>query len=30
VVFGLEMTIVGALEGAVTYGIGILLGQSGM
>jgi VIT1/CCC1 family predicted Fe2+/Mn2+ transporter len=27
---GLEMTIVGALEGAVTYGIGILLGQSGM
>jgi VIT1/CCC1 family predicted Fe2+/Mn2+ transporter/rubrerythrin len=24
---GLEMTIVGAVEGAVTYGIGILLGQ---
>ena len=27
---GLEMTVVGALEGAVTYGIGILLGKSGM
>jgi len=27
---GLEMTIVGALEGAVTYGIGILLGKGGM
>jgi VIT1/CCC1 family predicted Fe2+/Mn2+ transporter/rubrerythrin len=27
---GLEMTIVGAVEGAVTYGIGILLGKSGM
>jgi VIT1/CCC1 family predicted Fe2+/Mn2+ transporter/rubrerythrin len=27
---GLEMTIVGALEGAVTYGIGILLGAGGM
>jgi len=24
------MTIVGALEGAVTYGIGILLGKGGM
>ena len=24
---GLEMTVVGAVEGAVTYGIGILLGQ---
>ncbi len=27
---GMEMTIVGAVEGAVTYGIGVLLGQSGM
>jgi len=27
---GFEMTVVGALEGAVTYGIGILLGNSGM
>lgn len=27
---GLEMTIVGAVEGAVTYGIGILLGQGGV
>ena len=27
---GLEMTVVGALEGAVTYGIGILLGKGGM
>ncbi|MFP5236219.1 MAG: VIT1/CCC1 transporter family protein [Acidobacteriota bacterium] len=27
---GLEMTVVGAIEGAVTYGIGILLGHSGM
>jgi VIT1/CCC1 family predicted Fe2+/Mn2+ transporter/rubrerythrin len=27
---GMEMTIVGALEGAVTYGIGILLGKGGM
>ena len=27
---GLEMTVVGALEGAVTYGIGILLGRGGM
>jgi VIT1/CCC1 family predicted Fe2+/Mn2+ transporter len=27
---GLEMTVVGALEGAVTYGIGMLLGASGM
>jgi VIT1/CCC1 family predicted Fe2+/Mn2+ transporter/rubrerythrin len=27
---GLEMTIVGALEGIVTYGIGILLGKGGM
>ena len=27
---GLEMTVVGALEGAVTYGIGILLGAGGM
>ena len=27
---GLEMTLVGALEGAVTYGIGILLGKGGM
>jgi len=27
---GLEMTIVGALEGAVTYGIGFLLGKGGM
>jgi hypothetical protein len=24
------MTLVGALEGAVTYGIGFLLGQGGM
>lgn len=27
---GLEMTVVGAVEGAVTYGIGILLGQGGL
>jgi VIT1/CCC1 family predicted Fe2+/Mn2+ transporter/rubrerythrin len=27
---GFEMTAVGALEGAVTYGIGILLGKGGM
>jgi len=27
---GMEMTIVGALEGAVTYGIGFLLGKGGM
>jgi vacuolar iron transporter family protein len=27
---GLEMTVVGALEGAVTYGIGILLGKGGL
>lgn len=27
---GLEMTVVGAIEGAVTYGIGILLGQGGL
>jgi VIT1/CCC1 family predicted Fe2+/Mn2+ transporter/rubrerythrin len=27
---GFEMTVVGALEGAVTYGIGILLGQGGL
>ncbi len=27
---GLEMTMVGAVEGAVTYGIGILLGKGGM
>jgi VIT1/CCC1 family predicted Fe2+/Mn2+ transporter/rubrerythrin len=27
---GLEMTFVGALEGAVTYGIGILLGKGGV
>ena len=27
---GMEMTIVGAVEGAVTYGIGILLGKGGM
>jgi VIT1/CCC1 family predicted Fe2+/Mn2+ transporter/rubrerythrin len=27
---GLEMTIVGAIEGAVTYGIGILLGTGGL
>ncbi|MGO9318409.1 MAG: VIT1/CCC1 transporter family protein [Terracidiphilus sp.] len=27
---GLEMTAVGALEGAVTYGIGILLGKGGI
>jgi vacuolar iron transporter family protein len=27
---GMEMTVVGALEGAVTYGIGVLLGKSGM
>ncbi|MGB6194365.1 MAG: VIT1/CCC1 transporter family protein [Terracidiphilus sp.] len=27
---GLEMTLVGAVEGAVTYGIGILLGKGGM
>jgi VIT1/CCC1 family predicted Fe2+/Mn2+ transporter/rubrerythrin len=27
---GFEMTMVGALEGAVTYGIGVLLGKGGM
>ena len=27
---GFEMTVVGALEGAVTYGIGILLGKGGI
>jgi VIT1/CCC1 family predicted Fe2+/Mn2+ transporter/rubrerythrin len=27
---GMEMTIVGAVEGAVTYGIGILLGKGGV
>jgi VIT1/CCC1 family predicted Fe2+/Mn2+ transporter/rubrerythrin len=27
---GMEMTIVGAVEGAVTYGIGVLLGKGGM
>ena len=27
---GLEMTVVGAVEGAVTYGIGFLLGKGGM
>ena len=27
---GFEMTVVGALEGAVTYGIGVLLGAGGM
>jgi VIT1/CCC1 family predicted Fe2+/Mn2+ transporter/rubrerythrin len=27
---GMEMTLVGAVEGAVTYGIGILLGKGGM
>jgi VIT1/CCC1 family predicted Fe2+/Mn2+ transporter len=27
---GLEMTIVGAIEGAVTYGIGVLLAMGGM
>jgi len=27
---GLEMTVVGAVEGAVTYGIGMLLGKTGM
>jgi VIT1/CCC1 family predicted Fe2+/Mn2+ transporter/rubrerythrin len=27
---GMEMTVVGALEGAVTYGIGVLLGAGGM
>jgi VIT1/CCC1 family predicted Fe2+/Mn2+ transporter len=27
---GFEMTIVGAVEGAVTYGIGILLGKGGV
>jgi VIT1/CCC1 family predicted Fe2+/Mn2+ transporter len=27
---GLEMTVVGALEGVVTYGIGILLGKGGL
>jgi len=27
---GLEMTAIGAVEGAVTYGIGILLGKGGM
>jgi vacuolar iron transporter family protein len=27
---GMEMTVVGALEGAVAYGVGILLGKGGM
>jgi len=27
---GFEMTVIGAVEGAVTYGIGILLGKGGM
>ena len=27
---GMEMTVVGAIEGAVTYGIGVLLGKGGM
>lgn len=27
---GMEMTVVGAIEGAVTYGIGILLGKGGV
>ena len=27
---GFEMTAVGAIEGAVTYGIGVLLGKGGM
>ncbi len=27
---GLEMTVVGAIEGAVTYGIGVLLGKGGV
>ena len=27
---GLEMTAIGAIEGAVTYGIGVLLGKGGM
>ena len=27
---GTEMTVIGAVEGIVTYGIGILLGKSGM
>jgi VIT1/CCC1 family predicted Fe2+/Mn2+ transporter/rubrerythrin len=27
---GLEMTVVGAIEGAVTYGIGLLLGSGGL
>jgi VIT1/CCC1 family predicted Fe2+/Mn2+ transporter/rubrerythrin len=27
---GLEMTVVGAVEGAVTYGIGVLLGKGGV
>ena len=27
---GLEMTVVGAIEGAVTYGIGVLLGTGGL
>ncbi len=27
---GFEMTVVGAMEGVVTYGIGLLLGQGGM
>jgi len=27
---GMEMTVVGAVEGAVTYGIGVLLGAGGM
>lgn len=27
---GMEMTVVGAIEGAVTYGIGLLMGKGGM
>ena len=27
---GMEMTVVGAVEGAVTYGIGVLLGKGGV
>jgi VIT1/CCC1 family predicted Fe2+/Mn2+ transporter/rubrerythrin len=27
---GMEMTVVGAIEGAVTYGLGVLLGKGGM
>jgi VIT1/CCC1 family predicted Fe2+/Mn2+ transporter len=27
---GFEMTAIGAIEGAVTYGIGFLLGKGGM